>query len=133
MDTLRLTRKPRKVKRTFNILIVDDNEEATGALARMLELRGHTVALAYTGLSAIQLAKQFNPDIVILDIGLPDIDGYQVAGRLLEQNRPYFLIALTGYGQAEDKERAKQAGFHHHLTKPAGLKEIEKVFRKVPR
>ncbi len=126
------TRKPRHVKRTFKILIVDDNEDGNEALARLLELRGHTTAVAYNGSEAIQKALEFKPEIVLLDIGLPDIDGYEVASRLREQKKPHYLIALTGYGQTEDKERAKQAGFDYHLTKPASFKEIEAVVRKIP-
>ncbi len=122
----------RQQKRTFKILIVDDNKEATEALARLLRLRGHTTAYVHFGSQAASKALQFEPEVVFLDIGLPDMTGYEVAKILLEQKKPYYLIALTGYGQAEDKERAKEAGIHFHLTKPAGLKEIEAALRKVP-
>lgn len=124
--------KPRHVKRLFRILVVDDNKEACEPLARLLELRGHATAIAYNGIEAVQKAGEFEPEIVLLDIGLPDIDGYEVARRLRAQGKPYFLIALTGYGQAEDKERAQREGFALHLTKPAGLKEIEAALKKVP-
>lgn len=126
-------RTVRRVKHTRRILVVDDNETASESLARMLELRGHAVAVAYNGREALEKASQFKPEVVVLDIGLPDIDGYKVAAGLQRHKSPYFLIALTGYGQEEDKERARQAGFHYHLTKPAGFKEIEAVLRKYSR
>lgn len=126
-------RSPRHVKRAFKILVVDDNRTATDALARLLQLKGHTTAVAYTGTEGVKKAYEFSPDIVILDIGLPDIDGYEVAAKLRKQKKRYYLIALTGYGQAEDKEKARQAGFHRHLTKPAGFKELEGVLRRIPR
>jgi len=74
-----------------------------------------------------------HPQIIILDIGLPDMDGYEVA-RMLQEDKKFSsgLIALTGYAQPEDKERAYQAGFHVHCTKPVGLKELEAAFRKLP-
>ena len=123
----------RHVKNTHTILVVDDNEIAAQALSRLLELRGHQTQLAYNGKEALQKARAFNPDIIILDIGLPDMDGYAVA-RLLKKNKNFSsgLIALTGYGQQQDKERAYEAGFHVHCTKPVGLKEIEAAMRKLP-
>lgn len=126
-------RSPRQVKKTYKILIVDDNESAADALARLLQLRGHTTDVAYAGGVAERKALEFKPDVVVLDIGLPDIDGYEVAQALRKHEKPYYLIALTGYGQAEDKEKARQAGFHRHLTKPAGFKELEGVLRRIPR
>ena len=126
-------RSLRKVRRPLKILFVDDNETAVGALAKMFELRGHSVSLAYTGGDAITRAQAFEPDVVILDIGLPDMDGYEVARNLQKMQNKHHIVALTGYGQAEDKERAKQAGFYYHLTKPAGLKEIETVLRRISR
>lgn len=123
----------RQVKNTHTILVVDDNEVAAKSLGRLLELRGHEVNIAYNGSEAVEKAKQLHPQIIILDIGLPDIDGYEVAHIVRgEKNYSPTLIALTGYGQPEDKERAREAGFHLHLTKPASLKEIEAAFRKVP-
>lgn len=129
---LRAGRAPRHVKDARSILVVDDNEVAAQALGRLLELRGHTIDIAYNGLEAVDKARQSRPHIIILDIGLPDIDGYEVARRLQEEkNFPSVLIALTGYGQPQDKERALSMGFRLYLTKPVGLKEIEAAFRKV--
>ena len=123
----------RHVKDIHTILVVDDNEVAADALGRLLELRGHTISIAYNGTEAIQKARELRPDIISLDIGLPDMDGYEVA-RVLKEDKKFSsgLIALTGYAQPEDKERAYQAGFHVHCTKPVGLKELEAAFRKLP-
>lgn len=126
------SKKLRFVKNKRSILVVDDNEAAANALSRLLELRGHEVKVAYTGLGGIDAARTYHPDLLILDIGLPDIDGYEVVRRLKQDPELHAaIIALTGYGQAEDKERALAAGFHYHLTKPVGLKELERAFKKV--
>jgi signal transduction histidine kinase/ActR/RegA family two-component response regulator len=131
--TLRGGHAMRHVKNIRSILVVDDNAIAAEALGRLLELRGHEVHIAHNGTEAIAAARQFRPQIIILDIGLPDIDGYEVA-RLVQEEKNYApaLIALTGYGQPQDKERALNAGFHLHLTKPVSLKEVEAAFRKLP-
>lgn len=116
----------------FRILVVDDNEAAAQALGRLLEFKGHTVALAYNGRGALRAATEFEPNVIILDIGLPDIDGYEVAERLrTEMGYGAILIALTGYGQSEDKLRADVAGFDYHLTKPIGLADVEKALLEV--
>ena len=125
-------RRPRAAKHTHSILVVDDNEAAADSLAKLLRLRGHRVSIAYSGLDAVDKAREQRPDILVLDIGLPDIDGYEVVRILLRDGSfPSAIIALTGYGQEEDKVRAFEAGFHHHLTKPVSLKELEKAFKKV--
>ena len=106
---------------------------AAEALGRLLELRGHEVTTAYSGQEAVEKARAIRPQIIILDIGLPDMDGYAVV-RILKKERNYSptLIALTGYGQKEDRERTRKAGFHLHLTKPVALKEVEEAFKSVP-
>ena len=106
---------------SWRILVVDDNRDAARSVATFLELVGHDVSTAADGAQALQVASDFHPDIVVLDIGLPLLDGYQVAARLRAQpaTRDSLLIALTGYGQAEDRERAVSAGFDHHFVKPA--------------
>lgn len=120
-------------KHSRTILVVDDNEMAAEALGRLLELRGHEVTTAYSGAEAIEKARAIRPQIIILDIGLPDMDGYAVV-RILKKEKNYSpcLIALTGYGQTEDRERTRKAGFQRHLTKPVALKEVEEAFQKVP-
>ena len=115
-------RKPGPTPRAgCRILVVDDNHDAAEATKVLLELGGHEVKMVGDGSEALASAPVFAPDVVLLDIGLPMMDGYQVARRLREvaQTRASCLIALTGYGQPADRERARVAGFDHHLTKPA--------------
>jgi len=102
-----------------SILIVEDNADARDALSVLLELEGHVVAAAGEGHQALELVRATDPDIALVDIGLPGIDGYEVARRVraLDGRRPV-LIALTGYGQPEDRRRASEAGFDGLLVKP---------------
>jgi CheY-like chemotaxis protein len=107
------------------ILVVDDNEDAAGSLARMLQALGHTVRVAHDGPSALTLARRFCPEIALLDIGLPGMDGYELARRLRAEHDigiKMKLIAITGYGQQTDRLLAKHAGFDLHLVKPASLR-----------
>ena len=115
---------------TFSILIVDDNADITKSLGRLLEMRGHRIRIATNGAEAIAYAIEWKPDAILLDIGLPDRNGYEVAEELREKNVLSSIIALTGYGQHEDKLRAKSSGFDDHLTKPASFAEIEHVLLK---
>ena len=102
------------------ILVVDDNADAAETLRFVLQARGHIIEIANDGIGALKAIRQFGPDVVVLDIGLPDMDGYEVAKRIRESRdgRKIVLIALTGWGQPEDKQRAWEAGFDEHLTKP---------------
>lgn len=106
--------------RSLRILVVDDNEDATESLGVLLQLSGHEVRAAHDGIEAIGAADEFRPDVVLLDIGLPKMDGYDVARELRRQpwGREMVLIAVTGWGQAEDRERSREAGFDQHLVKP---------------
>jgi DNA-binding response OmpR family regulator len=97
--------------------VVDDNVDTAESLALLLRLRGHDVDTAHDGPAALEKAGIFLPEAVLLDIGLPGLDGYQVASQL-RQTSTMLLVALTGYGQEEDQSRAWQAGFDHFLTKP---------------
>ncbi|MES2760133.1 MAG: MEDS domain-containing protein [Pseudomonadota bacterium] len=114
------------VKSACNILLVDDNDDARLTMLTLLEIHGHDVACAHDGRSALALASTVEPTIVILDIGLPDIDGYEVARQL--RARPngdqLKLIALTGYGQANDLADAAAAGFDTHILKPANIEDV---------
>jgi CheY-like chemotaxis protein len=102
-----------------SILIVEDNADAREALRMLLELDGHTVEAAAEGAEALEIMRAKDPDIALVDIGLPGIDGYEVARRVRERDpRRPLLIALTGYGQPEDKRRATDAGFDSLLVKP---------------
>ena len=102
-----------------SILIVEDNADAREALRMLLELDGHAVEAAAEGKEALDLARAKDPDIALVDIGLPGIDGYEVARQMRSRDpkRP-LLIALTGYGQPEDRRRATEAGFDSLLVKP---------------
>ena len=111
------------------VLVVDDNVDAAQSLALLLELSGHEVRLAYDGLSAVAAAIAYQPEVVLLDIGLPEIDGYEVARRIRKHYslQSILLVALTGYGQDTDRQRSQEAGFDHHLVKPASFVEIKKL------
>lgn len=111
------------------ILVVDDNRDAADTLCMLLRMTGHDVHTAYDGLEAIGAAATFQPQVVLLDIGLPKLNGYNVARRLREQNggSELVLVALTGWGQEEDRRRSKEAGFDHHLTKPPEFAELQKI------
>lgn len=113
------------------LLVVDDNEDAAEMLALVLRKRGYEVDVAYDGEQALRHAAEHRPEVILLDIGLPGIDGYEVARRLRADraNARCTLIALTGYGQAEDKQLAKEAGFDHHLVKPASAADLLRVLR----
>lgn len=112
------------------VLIVDDNVDAAETMAALLETLGHEVAVAHDGEAALEAVSNVSPEIVLLDIGLPRMDGYEVCRRLREGKaaRP-FIVAVTGYGQAEDRERAQKAGFDAHLVKPASFDAIQAVLR----
>ncbi len=111
------------------VLVVDDNLDAAEGLAMLLSLRGHQVSTAYDGQSALERARQIDPDVVLLDIGLPRLDGFEVARRLRQEHsgRQMVLVALTGYGQERDRVRAREAGFDHHLLKPVRLEMLEQL------
>jgi CheY-like chemotaxis protein len=102
------------------LLVVDDNKDAAESMSMLLEMWGHEVVYAYDGPSALETAQQWQPEAVFLDIGLPGMDGYQVAERLrkLPQAKHAVLIAITGYGQEDDRRRSQRAGIDHHLVKP---------------
>ena len=114
------------------VLVVDDNEDAAASLGELLELWGHEVQTAYDGKHALAMARTWQPEIVLLDIGLPGMDGYEVAQRLREDpaTSSAFLIAITGYGQEEDRRRSQEAGFDQHLTKPVALERLQDLLYK---
>lgn len=115
------------------VLIVDDNEDAANSLALILKLGGHETASAYSAAAALQRAAAFKPDVVLLDIGLPGMNGYEVAQKLRELPglRDIRLVAVTGYGRADDRLRAREAGFDDHLTKPVEFAVLEKTLAGV--
>jgi PAS domain S-box-containing protein len=111
------------------ILVVDDNQDAADTLAAIMRAVGHQVQVAYDGPGALEAARHFIPDLVLLDIGLPGMNGYDVARHLRSElsGRSLALIALTGYGQEEDKKRAREAGFDAHLIKPVDFQLLEAI------
>jgi CheY-like chemotaxis protein len=114
------------------VLIVDDNEDAANSLALILELGGHKTASVYTAVDALQRAAAFKPDVVLLDIGLPGMDGYEVAQKMRELPglRNIRLVAVTGYGRSDDRLRARDAGFDDHLTKPVEFAVLERTLAR---
>lgn len=111
------------------LLVVDDNQDAAMSLALLLRLKGHEVRIANDGPAALDITTTFRPDAIFLDIGMPGMDGYEVARRLRRQAgmEDSVLVALTGWGQQEDRRRSKQAGFDHHLVKPIAAKDLDKL------
>jgi CheY-like chemotaxis protein len=118
----------------LRILVVDDNEDAACALGELLTLKGHTVHVAFGAPEALQRQPLFLPQVCLLDIGLPGMDGYELAQRLRQQGagRALALVAITGYGQDSDRRRAADAGFDHHLTKPVDLAALDALLRRAP-
>jgi CheY-like chemotaxis protein len=103
------------------VLVVDDNVDAAEMLAELLRASGYTASVAYDGPVALELARASPPNIVLIDIGLPVMDGYELARRLRGMLNGARLIAVTGYGQQGDRERSREAGFDAHLVKPVSL------------
>jgi CheY-like chemotaxis protein len=108
------------------ILIIEDNVDGRESLARLLRMKGHTVVVAADGRQGLEAATRERPDIALVDIGLPDTDGYRLAAQLRKVLGPSTLLAaLTGYGQRGDREQALQAGFDAHVTKPVELDVLQ--------
>jgi CheY-like chemotaxis protein len=108
------------------VLIVDDNRDSAISLQLLLRTAGYKTAVAHDGLAAVDAAQQFQPAVALLDIGLPGIDGYELATRLQQkaETKDTLLVAVSGYGQPEDRKRSKAAGFHHHLVKPVDPQQL---------
>jgi PAS domain S-box-containing protein len=117
----------------YRILIVDDNRLSSDSTATALGLMGHEVATARDGIEGIERAQVFRPDVILLDIGLPEVNGFETARRIREQpwGKNIFLIAVTGYGQEEDRRRSLEAGFNYHLVKPLSFAELKHKFSEL--
>ena len=117
---------PAAPPRARRILVVDDNRDAATTLTKLLRRRGHEVATVFDGEEAVRMAGEFCPEVVLLDIGLPKLNGYEAAEQIRRQSprQDLVLIALTGWGQDEDRRRASAAGFTHHLVKPVVFDEL---------
>jgi PAS domain S-box-containing protein len=111
------------------ILVVDDNTDAAESLATLLKINGHDTRMAHDGLQAVAEAAEFKPDVVFLDIGMPELDGHETARRIRQApwGKDMVLVALTGWGQTEDRRRTKEAGFDHHMVKPADPTVVAKL------
>jgi two-component system, chemotaxis family, CheB/CheR fusion protein len=113
----------------YRILVVDDNKDSANSLATLLKLRGHDARTAHDGLEAVEMAKKFRPDVVLLDVGMPKLNGYDACRSIRAQpwGAGMVLIALTGWGREADRSRSKEAGFNFHLVKPVDLADLEKL------
>ena len=119
--------------RQRRILLVDDNQDTVRSLARLLSLRGHEVATAFDGVAALKLAQEFQPDFLLLDIGLPGLDGYEVARRLRAEGFPRTpIVAISGYAQENDRIRAREAGFNYHFAKPVDFEALVELIVEDP-
>jgi PAS domain S-box-containing protein len=119
--------------KTRRVLIVDDNRDAADSLALFLRLAGHEVSVAYSGAQALQVAAGLHPDLLLLDIGMPGMNGYQLAAALrgMSWSASATLVAVTGWGQEEDVQRARAAGFDHHMTKPIDPAAIQALLHEI--
>jgi len=117
----------------LRVLVVDDNVDAAQSLAQLLEAYGHDVRTAHTGPTAVAAAGDYNADVLLLDIGLPELDGYEVAKRIrqLPTHNNTVLVAMTGYGNEADREQSRAAGFNHHLVKPADFGKVLEILAQV--
>jgi CheY-like chemotaxis protein len=115
--------------RPIRVLVVEDNVDAAEMLSLVLRSFDHEVSVAHDGASGLALAESWAPDLAILDIGLPVMNGYELAGRIraLPGCEHTLLVALTGYGQPADRERAKEAGFAYHLIKPIEMEQLRAI------
>ena len=117
----------------FRILVVDDNHDSALSLAMMLSIMGHDTRTAHDGESAVATAESFLPEVVLLDIGLPKLNGYEVAQRIREQEwgKSMFLIAVTGWGQEEDRQRSSEVGLNVHMVKPVEPAALERLLAQL--
>jgi CheY-like chemotaxis protein len=117
---------------SLRVLVVDDNLDAAEMLATLLEIGGHRVRMAHDGAGAIAVAGELLPEVAFLDIGLPDMSGYEAAGALrgIAGMEGSMLVALTGWGTEQDRQRAREAGFDHHLTKPAEFDAVNRLLEQ---
>jgi DNA-binding response OmpR family regulator len=106
------------------ILVVDDNPDAATTMGMLLKLAGHQAAVAHEGSTALAMLAEFEPDVAILDIGLPQMDGFELARRIRAARPDVYLVAVSGYGQPEDRVRSCEAGFDEHFVKPVDPEQL---------
>jgi CheY-like chemotaxis protein len=116
------------------ILVADDNQDSANSLSILLRLGGHEVETVHDGLQAVEAAARSRPDAILLDIGMPGLNGYEAARRIREQpwGATLQLIALTGWGAADDRRKSQEAGFDVHLVKPVNYEELVRVLAGTP-
>ena len=115
------------------MLIIEDHDDAREALRALLELEGHRVDAAASGPHGLEMARRRPPDVALVDIGLPEVDGYEVARRFRSMPQRPYLFALTGYGNPDDVKRAREAGVDAHLLKPVDPDALARVLSTVPK
>jgi CheY-like chemotaxis protein len=111
--------------------VVDDNRDTANSCALLLKALGHEVDTAFDGVTAVERAREFNPQVLFLDIGLPKMNGYDVAKTLRNEGFDQMMIAVSGYGQPEDRQRSREAGFDYHLVKPVDQAALTAVVEGV--
>jgi CheY-like chemotaxis protein len=116
------------------ILVVDDNRDALESLSRMVTLLGNDVRQAHDGLEALEFGRSFRPDIVLMDLGMPKMNGFDAARRMRQEpwGRELSLVATTGWGQDDDRRRSAEAGFDHHLVKPVAVAALREILDTSP-
>jgi len=119
--------KSSKRVKSLRVLVVDDNDSAASGIGKLLEIQGHEALYAYDGEQALEIVHRKNPDVILLDLDLPDMDGYQVAAKLTEWSFKGRLIALTGLSTADAKIKGAAAGFEQYLLKPVGVEELKRA------
>jgi CheY-like chemotaxis protein len=117
----------------LKVLVVDDNIASAKTTLWLLELIGHHASAAHDGIAALEKAREIKPDVVLLDIGLPGMNGYEVCRELRKDPdfRNTVMIAQTGWGQERDRQQAREAGFNHHLIKPVNMESFSKLMREI--
>lgn len=132
MQNLSPTPTSHSALRPMRVFVVEDNLDAALTLVDLLQIWGYEVRAVHDGLAAVEVAPFFDPDVALLDIGLPGIDGYEVARRLRGRSdlEGLLIVAITGYGQDSDRERAREAGFDHHLVKPVDLDLLRRLLSR---
>jgi len=118
---------------SLRVLVVEDNVDAAQSLAMLLQVSGHQVRMAHTGPTALEAALDYRPNVVLLDISLPEMDGYEVAKRIRQQPvlHNVVLVAMTGYGRDADRQRSQEVGFNAHLVKPVDFDKVQEILATV--
>lgn len=127
-----ISEKP--VTQTHRILVVDDNADAAESLAMLLEILGHETRVAHDGEAAVRVAAEYRPEVVLMDLGMPRVNGTEAARRIRLESwgKDMFLVALTGWGADDDRRRTQEAGFDRHLVKPVDLDALTKLLADLP-